>query len=236
MAAFLRITLAMAALAVLAACGNDSDPVCGGPDLGLDGSWAGVMETDDGDLFTLEWSICGDFIAREAIGGIDVGATGVIGPAGPAAWRGVLSDGTGFRMLTSPSGRHAMLVTDYFEFAVLERGARGLPEFFFSDLDGHWRGRHAYAGWGATHRWQAWMLCGAGSCSSSDTGGVSATLDFDWLERDFGMFQGDFVDSFGTRGIAGALMSADLMFMGTYTCPYDYLGPEECTFGAFDFD
>ncbi len=44
------------------------------------------------------------------------------------------------------------------------------------------------------------------------------------------------VDSRGAAGIAGALMSSDLLFLGAYTCPSGYLGPEDCTFGALNYD
>lgn len=231
----LRIGLALVAITALAAC-DESEPRCSGPDLGLDGTWFGAMEDEGGVLYTLEWRICGDTIAREAIGGISVGATGSLRPAGTGVWRGALSDGTQFRMLTDPTRLHAMVVNDYFEFAVLERDSLGLPEFYFSDLDGHWRGRHARISWAATDVQQAWALCGAGSCTTTEAGGTSATLSFSELDPDFGMYRGSFVDSWGDEGIAGALMSGDLLFMGTYTCPYDYLGPEDCTFGALRFD
>lgn len=50
------------------------------------------------------------------------------------------------------------------------------------------------------------------------------------------MYRGEYLDSRGEEGIAGTLMSPDLLFLGTYTCPFGYLGPEDCTFGALQFD
>jgi hypothetical protein len=50
------------------------------------------------------------------------------------------------------------------------------------------------------------------------------------------MYRGEYLDSLANDGIAGALMSPDLLFLGTYTCPLDYFGPEDCTFGALRFD
>lgn len=236
----LRIGSLLLALLALAGCddddGHETAHYCTGPDLGLDGTWFGAMEDDTGTLFTLEWRVCGDEIAREIVGGFSSGVTGQLWQTGPGAWRGVLSDGTELRMLTDPARRHAMMVNDVFEFAVLEREAIGLPGYLFSDLDGHWSGRHAWLSWSAGQVQDAWALCGAGRCDTTEAGGVSFTTWYDVLEPEFGMYRGEAIDSFGNDGIAGALMSPDLLFLGTYTCPLDYLGPEDCTFGALRFD
>jgi hypothetical protein len=139
-------------------------------------------------------------------------------------------------MLTGPGRFHAMMVNDVFEFAVLERGALGLPRYFFSDLDGTWRGRHARFGANSAQLHDAWAWCEDGICDTEDTGGTFATLFFDELDRDFGRYLGEFVDAQDAAGVAGALMSSDLLFLGTYTCPTGYLGPADCTFGALSFD
>ncbi len=239
MAAHLKIGTLLLALLALAGCDSETTVVeygCPGPDLGLDGRWFGAMEDDTGALFTLEWEICGDYIARETIGGFSSSVTGQLWETGPGTWRATLSDGTEVRILGNAARHHLMMVNDFFEFAVLERGARDLPGWFFDDLDGHWSGRHARLSWSSTYVQNAWALCGAGRCDTNEAGGVSATLWFDVLEEDFGMYRGEYLDSFGDEGIAGALMSPDLLFMGTYTCPFDYLGPEDCTFGALRFD
>lgn len=240
MHATVKIGILLAALLALAACGSERERIiivdCPGPDLGLDGVWFGAMEDDGGDLFTLEWRICGDTITREIIGGFSSGVSGQLWQTGPGAWRGQLSDGTEFHMLTSPGRYHAMMVNDFFEFAVLERGAVGLPGYFFSDLDGSWSGRHARLGWTSAEVRNAWLLCDADICDSEDTGGTFTTIYIDELDPDFGMYRGEFVDSWGAEGIAGALMSSDLLFLGTYTCPFGYLGPEDCTFGALTYD
>ena len=239
MPAHLKIVTLLLALLALAGCDTETTVVevgCTGPNLGLDGHWFGAMEDDTGALFTLEWEICGDRIVRETIGGFSSTVGGRLWQTGPGTWRGTLSDGTSLRMLTDAGLQHLMMVNDYFEFAVLERGARGLPGWFLDDLDGHWRGRHARLSWSSTHVQQAWGLCGAGRCDTTEAGGVSATLWFDVLDADYGMYRGEYLDSWGEDGIAGALMSPDLLFLGTYTCPFDYLGPEDCTFGALRFD
>jgi hypothetical protein len=238
MTGHLRIGTLLLALLALAGCDSETEArhYCTGPDLGLDGTWFGAMEDDAGTLFTLEWRVCGDEITREIVGGFSSGVRGQLWQTGPGVWHGALSDGTEFRMLTDPARRHAVMVNDVFEFAVLEREAGGLPGYFFSDLDGHWSGRHARLGWSATHVQDAWALCGAGRCDTTEAGGISTTTWYDVLEEDFGMYRGEAVDSFGDEGIAGALMSPDLLFIGTYTCPLDYRGPEDCTFGALRFD
>jgi hypothetical protein len=240
MPATAKIGILLTALLALAACDSERERVvvgdCSGPDLGLDGIWFGAMEDDGGDLFTLEWRICGDRITREFVSGFSTGVSGRLWQTGPGAWRGRLSDGTQFHMLTGPGRYHAMMVNDYFEFAVLEREALGLPGYFLSDLDGSWSGRHARLGWSSTELRDAWLLCAEGVCDSEDAGGTFATLWFDELDRDFGLYRGEFVDSRDAFGIAGALMSSDLLFLGTYTCPSGYRGPADCTFGALSFE
>jgi hypothetical protein len=232
----LKGLLLLCALPLLAACDTESRSACEGPNLGLDGAWFGAMEDDDGTLFTMEWRICRATITREIISGFASGVTGTLRNDGGGQWSGTLSDGTEFRMLTDPARSHATVITDWFEFAVLERHAAALPRYFFDDLDGNWVGRHARLAWPAMWVQEAWMACGAGLCTSNEAGGISASLDFEALDRDFGAYRGHFHDSLGEQGIAGALMSPDLMFLGTYTCPYDYRGPEDCTFGALRFD
>ena len=245
MPATAKIGILLTALLALAGCDDQHERVivvdCPGPDLGLDGSWFGAMEDGGGDLFTLEWHICGDSITGEFVSGFSSGLSGRLWPDGPGAWQGRFSDGTEFHLLTDPGRRHAMMVNDYFEFAVLEREAVGLPGYFFSDLDGAWSGRHARLGWSSTELWDAWLLCADGVCDSEDSSGTFATLwfdelGFDELADDYGLYRGEFVDSQDASGIAGALMSSDLLFLGTYTCPSGYRGPEDCSFGALNFD
>ena len=230
-----KIGILLAAMLALAACDSEEIIIveCPGPNLGLDGTWFGALEDDGGDLFTLEWRVCGDRITREVVSGFSTGVSGRLWQAGPGTWRGRLSDGTEFHLLTDAGQYHALLVTDHFEFAVLERDALGLPRYFFSDLDGAWSGRHARLGRSSTDLRDAWLLCNAGICDSEDARGLFATHWFDVLDRDFGRYRGEFLDSRGAAGISGALMSPDLLFLGTYTCPDGYRGPAECTFGAF---
>jgi hypothetical protein len=240
MPATAKIGILLTALLALAGCGNEHEQVvivdCPGPNLGLDGAWFGAMEDDGGDLFTLEWRICGDRITGEFISGFRSGVGGRLWQVGPGAWQGRLSDGTQFDVLTSPGRLHALMVSEHFEFAVLEREALGLPRYYFSDLDGSWSGRHARLGWTSITTRDARLACDAGVCDSEDAGGTFATLWFDELQRDYGRYAGEFVDSRNRTGIAGALMSSDLLFLGTYTCPTGYRGPEDCTFGALSFD
>jgi hypothetical protein len=239
MAAYLRTGALLAVLLALAGCNSETEVVvvdCLGPDLGLDGAWYGAMEDDSGALFTLEWEICGERIVRESVGGFASGVSGRLWPAGPGTWHGTLSDGTQLRVLADGARRHLVMVNDVFEFAVLERGAAGLPGYLFSDLDGHWSGRHAWLDWAPDVVDSAWMLCGTGRCDAAEANGVSTTYWFDVLDADFGMYRGEFADSLGQAGIAGALMSPDLLFLGTYACPADFRGPDDCTFGALHFD
>jgi len=241
MAAHLKIATLLLALAALAGCDSEVDVIvvdveCTGPDLGFDGRWFGAMEDDAGTLFTLEWEVCGDRITREYVNGFASSVSGDLWQTGAGTWEGQLSDGTWFRLLADPARRHLVMVNDLFEFAVLERGAEGLPGWFFSDLDGQWSGREAYGDWRPAYVQDTWALCGAGRCDTVAADGYAATLFFDVLEEDFGMYRGDFVDSFGDTGLAGALMSPDLLFLGTYICPDGFGGPWDCTFSALSFD
>jgi hypothetical protein len=241
MAAHLKTGALLVALLALAGCNSGTATgvvvvECTGPDLGLDGHWYGAMEDDTGALFTLEWQVCGDRITGEFVNGFASSVSGRLWPTGAGTWEGRLSDGTMLRLLADPARRHLVMVNEVFEFAVLERGANGLPGWFFSDLDGHWSGRHAWLDWAPDAVDSAWMVCGAGRCDVTEAGGVSATLWFDVLEEDFGMYRGEFADSLGNEGLAGALMSPDLQFLGTYACPLGFIGPEDCTFGALRFD
>lgn len=206
------------------------------PTLGLDGTWFGAMEDPDGTLFTLEWRIQGEHLIREVLAGQPSGARGELWRVAPGQLEGVLSDGTWVRLLVSGDRRHALLVTDLFEFAVLTRDALTLPRFQFADLDGRWRGRQAWADWFDGEVVRASAFCGAGTCEILAEDGVITDLVLTQLDRTYGLYRGGYADSLGDSGIAGALVSADLLFMGTYSCPIDYLFPEDCTFGAFSFD
>jgi hypothetical protein len=225
-------------LVLLSACrveGELAAPACPGPSLGLDGDWFGTMEDEDGTLFTLEWRICGERISRELLSGINGGMTGWLNGDGLATFSGQLADGTELRIVASTDRRHMVVVTDYFEFAVLQRSALRLPVFAFADLDGRWRGRHARVDWNTTWLYDATAECRDGICDSRESGGVTARASFSRLDTVYGAFRGSYTDSFGERGPAGALMSADTLFVGTWTCPFDYRGPEDCTFGALSW-
>jgi hypothetical protein len=238
MAAHLKTGALLVALLALAGCSDETEVVvidCG-PDLGFDGRWYGAMEDDTGTLFTLEWEICGDRIVREYVNGFASSVSGRLWQAGAGTWGGRLSDGTTLRLLTDPVQEHLLMVNDVFEFAVLERGAAGLPGWFFTDLDGQWSGREAYGDWSPGLVQGSWAVCGAGRCDTVAADGYAASLYFDVLDGDFGMYRGEFADSLGQAGIAGALMSPGLLFLGTYACPADFRGPDDCTFGALRFD
>jgi hypothetical protein len=238
MTAPLRIAALLLAALALAGCSEETEVIivdCG-PDLGFDGRWYGAMEDDTGALFTLEWQVCGDTITREYVNGFASSVSGQLWQTGADTFEGRLSDGTWFRLLADPARRHLVMVNDFFEFAVLERGAVGLPGWFFTDLDGEWSGREAYADWRPDVVQASWAVCSDGICDTVAADGYAATLYFDVLEADFGMYRGDFVDSLGQAGIAGALMSPDLLFLGTYTCPDGFAGPEDCTFGGLRYD
>jgi hypothetical protein len=239
MTARLRIAALLLAALALAGCTEETEVIvveCTGPDLGFDGRWYGAMEDDTGTLFTLEWQVCGDRITREYVNGFPSGISGQLWQTGAGTWEGRLSDGTWFRLLADPARRHLVMVNDFFEFAVLERAATGLPGYFFTDLDGQWSGREAYDDWRPEFVQASWALCGEGRCDTVAADGYAATLYFDVLETNFGMFRGEFTDSIGQAGIAGALMSPDLLFLGTYTCPDGFVGPEDCTFSGLHFD
>lgn len=235
---FGTLLLGMLAALGLTACGDEDRLVaeCTGPSLGLDGTWFGAMEDDDGTLFTLEWRVCGDTISREAISGVNAGINGWLRRVGPDLFAAELSDGTALRLLTDPQRRYAVVVSEFFEFAVLERSATRLPEYYFTDLDGGWAGRHAWLRPGASSTWGAWAFCQAGRCDIDEDVGISMQLDMNRFDGSFGIFRGSFDDSLGNTGIAGAMISADLRFMGTYTCVFDYRGPEDCIFGAMTWD
>jgi hypothetical protein len=162
MPATAKIGILLTALLALAGCGSEREHVvivdCPGPNLGLDGTWFGAMEDDNGDLFTLEWNVCGDRITSEFVSDFNSGVNGQLWQTGPGAWRGQLSDGTEFHLLTDAGRYHAVMVNEYFEFAVLEREALGLPSYFFSDLDGAWSGRHVRLGWNSSELRDAWLL------------------------------------------------------------------------------
>ena len=239
MTAPLRIGALLLAALALAGCQDETEVVvieCTTPDIGFDGRWFGAMEDDTGALFTLEWQVCGDRITREYVNGFASSVSGRLWQTGAGTFEGRLSDGTWFRLLADPARRHLVMVNDFFEFAVLERGAQDLPGWYFSDLDGQWSGREAYGDWRPAWVQDSWAVCGEGRCDTVAADGFAATLYFDVLEDAYGMYRGDFVDSLGQEGLAGALMSPDLLFLGTYTCPFGFAGPDDCTFSGLRFD
>lgn len=233
----MAITLALL-VPLLAACVRD-DPVhtCRGPDLGLDGTWFGAMEDDLGTLFTLEWRICGSRIVKHRLSGTDYGISGRLEVEAPGVYQARLSDGSQARLLTDPGRRYATMVSDFFDFAVLERGALRLPRFRYTDLDGHWAGRQVRQEGSQVALVASRAVCFSGFCDTLDADGFGATLDLPALEPDFGLYWGEFTASDGSRGIAGALLSADRHYAGSYTCPTGYGGdPWECRFGVYRRD
>jgi hypothetical protein len=235
MKARMKTLLALLLLApLLSACvDNETDRSCRGPDLGLDGVWFGAMEDDLGSLFTLEWQVCGSRIIRHRLSGADYGLTGSLAREAPGVYRARLSDGSEARLLTDPARRHAVMVSDFFDFAVLERGARSLPRYRFGDLDGAWSGRQVRQSGDLLTLLESHASCGSGLCSTLDADGYSTLMDLFRLEHDFGLFLGDYTASSGGRGIAGAMLSPDLRFLGSYSCPYGYADPWQCRFGVY---
>lgn len=229
-----RTVLALLLLVpLLSACVEDDRTYpCSGPDLGLDGTWFGAMEDDLGTLFTMEWRICGSGIVGHRLSGTDFGLTGHLASEAPGVYRAYLSDGSDARLLTDPGRRYGVMVSDFFDFAVLQRGAQGLPHFHFTDLDGVWFGRQARQSGSNLVLIQSSLYCGSGLCSTQEADGFNASVDFAELDRDFGLFRGSYTASSGSRGIAGALMSADGEFLGSYFCPYGYNDPWQCRFGS----
>lgn len=217
--------LLLLVLPLLSACGVDDEPACGSTPLGLDGTWFGAMEDDEGTLFTLEWRICGDRISAQRLSGVDYGVGGYLVRDGAGVYVAYLDDGTQSRLLTAPGLEHGLMVNEFFDFAVLERGARFLPRQRYTDLDGEWRGRFARLLPSATVLQSAWAWCGSGLCSQTRADGVSVLLDFDEFVPDFGLYRGDYA-----HGIAGALLSPDREVMATYTCPVGYRSPADCGF------
>ncbi len=210
---------------LLSACGEEVDLACGSTPLGLDGTWFGAMEDDQGTLFTLEWRICGDRISGQSLSGIDYGIGGHLVRDAPGVYVAYLDDGSEARLLTAPGRDHGLMVNEFFDFSVLERGARFLPRQRYSDLDGSWNGRHARLLPSVTLVQSAWAWCGSGLCSQTRADGVSVLMDFDEFVPDYGLYRGDY-----EYGIAGALLSPDREVMATYTCPVGYRSPADCGF------
>jgi hypothetical protein len=233
MASRWRLALACVLLApLLSACVAEDRPRgCHGK-LGLDGVWFGAMEDDQGSLFTLEWRVCGDRIVRYRLSGVDFDAGGRLVREAPGVHRARLGDGTRVRLFTAPGRRHGVMVSEFFDFAVLERGAVALPRYRFSDLDGGWTGRQVDLSGGLPVQAGSRSDCGSGYCSTLDADGFGTLLDLPWLERDFGHWWGTHTGPAG-GGIAGAMLSPDREFMGTYSCPAGYTHAGQCRFGVY---
>ena len=220
-------------LPLLSACGSDEADTCGGVALGLDGTWFGALEDDQGSLFTLEWQVCGDRITRKRLSGPDYGLTGRLVREGGGVYVAYLSDGSTSRLLTAPGLNHGLMVNDFFDFALIQRGAQILPQYRFSDLDGSWSGRHARLLPSATRLQSTLAWCGSGFCSLERADGEIAQAEFLDFNRDFGLYLGDYTDGWSNQGIAGALMSPDRQVLGTYTCTAGYQSPADCGFGIY---
>ncbi|WP_018231151.1 hypothetical protein [Thioalkalivibrio thiocyanodenitrificans] len=222
-------------LPLLSACVEDTKVRgCHGV-LGLDGTWFGAMEDDAGSLFTLEWRICDDHIVRHRLSGSDFGITGYLLKEAHGVYRARFSDGSRARLFTDPGRRHGIMVSEFFDFAVLERHAPGLPRYRFRDIDGSWFGRQMRRHGGRLALTASEATCGSGLCSTLNADGFGMLMDLPLLERDFGLWWGDYTASSGS-GIAGAMLSPDREFMGTYSCPAGYSDPWQCRFGVYRRD
>jgi hypothetical protein len=217
---------------LLGACGGEEKPRSCDGGLGLDGTWFGAMEDDLGSLFTMQWRVCDDRIVRQRISGVDYGTRGRLTWEAPGVYRTRFDDGTRARLLTDPSGRYGALVSEFFDFAVLEREAFALPRYRPGDLNGVWRGRQLRQSGSLLAVSDSRSDCASGFCSILDGDGDTMLLDLANLERDYGLWWGGYTGARG-GGIAGALMSADREFLGTYSCPAGYGDPWDCRFGVY---
>jgi len=234
MAGYRKLSLLLLLIVpLLSACGPDDAEGCGAIPLGLDGTWFGALEDDQGSLFTLEWQVCGDRITRQRLSGQDFGVTGRLVHDGAGVYVVYLSDGSRSRLLTAPGLNHGLMVNDFFDFALIQRGAPIRPRYRFSDLDGSWTGRQARLLPASTQLQSAWAWCGSGFCSLSQADGGMAQVEFLEFNRDFGLYLGDYTDSWSNQGIAGALLSPDRQVLGTYTCAAGYQSPADCGFGLY---
>lgn len=210
---------------------------------GLNGTWSGVAEDIDLNLFNASATIEDRSAVQLLVDGVDFGETATITRLDSDVFEYVSSLDIYGGLLTDPSNSYAVYVNDLWDFGVLQRNASapfGTADVF--DLDGTWSGS-AIGFFGDEYfRYTASGECVAGFCVFTVTSPVrdrdgnilvdltgwqtvvsaqhaeSLVFGIEWTNPD-------------AAGFGSFIMSKDQDFVGAYLClPGGWL--EDCEFAA----
>ena len=233
----IRFAAAAVLILSLGACGGGSSDgsgfVVGAPMQQLDGAWFGSLEDPVGGLHTYQVTVSGDAVSQILIDGVDQGLTGTITKESDVLFSLVLSDGAEAGFIVDAAVQHAVFVDDSFNFAVVQKGVSGLPVFLVNDVDGNWSGNTIITDFVISSEFASTASCTNLLCTASGNG-VNASIDLSGsFDATFGQWAGTFNNSAGESGVARALLSADKLFAGSYTCDNAGSFPDACDFSAW---
>ena len=238
----LRGLFGAALLALVTSCsgggGEGGDP--------LDGTWYGTEEQADGTLVELQVRVKDRRIERVRIDGADVGLTGAIEPVqGRERIYGTsLSDGTEGGFFLAKGGKYLAYLDEEFAFAVLQKGAEGMPSFSQSDIVGR-----RYAGitvlvddsFEVTDVFDSEVrIAQDGSFEGSDSSGSDFENEVGGELTIFNVDHGAWAGRYESDTVQGSFTgqvrvfaSPDKKFLGSWACDDGGSFPEDCSFTAW---
>jgi hypothetical protein len=239
----LMVMIAIVALMV-AGCGGDDGGGEGSSDsFGLNGTWSGVAEDANFNLFNASATVEDRNAVQLLVDGVNFGETATITRLDSDVFEYVSSFNIYGGLLTDPSKSYAVYVNEFWDFGVLQRNSSApFGTARITDLNGIWSGSAIGFFADSYFRYTASGSCSGGDCLFTITGpfrdsagnvigdltGQQTTLSAQhW---DSLVFNVDWSNPDGS-GFGSLFMSKDRNFVGAYLCPPGGI-LEDCEFAA----
>jgi hypothetical protein len=208
----------------------------------LAGTWLGTLEdTTRTGLHTVRITISGSAIAENSRDGVASNLAGSVAKDGLQLFRFQLdnpgkTDPSHGILLVDSTTTYLVFINNFFDFAVLEKGAAALPAFASSDVNGSWNGYTSTVtgDFMAPTQEVTSSTCTYPTCNGKGRASVTRAETFTQFATDLGRASGTFADSPGqTSGTARMFLSADKAFAGTWTCATVASFPDTCDFSVW---
>jgi len=229
---------------LLLGCGGGSGNGSSNDSLGLSGTWQGVLEDIQLNMYNTKVEIDDRQITRIVLDGFDGGDKGEIREIASSIYEFELDDGTYGGFLTSPSKNHVAYTNELADFGVLQKGASSAGVAQPTDINGTWSGTYVGFFAGELYQYTATDVCSYPTCVFTVTGplrdATGNTIDDSMVGssttytvgfREGVVFDTEFEVSPGVGGYGAMFLSADKSFAGVYGC-LDEDAWQDCEFGA----